>query len=53
MDQLDDEILVMFIEDSREHLGNIETALMDMERHGADIDEELVNTVLQQLQLVL
>ncbi|EKO41079.1 MAG: chemotaxis protein histidine kinase-like protein [Solidesulfovibrio magneticus str. Maddingley MBC34] len=47
MDQLDDEILVMFIEDSREHLGNIETALMDMERHGADIDEELVNTVFR------
>ena len=38
MDQLDDEILVMFIEDSREHLGNIETALMDMERHGAAAD---------------
>jgi HPt (histidine-containing phosphotransfer) domain-containing protein len=47
MDQLDDEILVMFIEDSREHLGNIEAALMDMERHGADIDEELVNTVFR------
>ncbi len=47
MDQLDDEILVMFIEDSRDHLANIETALMDMDRHGADIDEELVNTVFR------
>ena len=47
MDQLDDEILSMFIEDSSEHLANIETALMDMERHGADIDEELVNTVFR------
>ena len=47
MDQLDDEILAMFIEDSRDHLGNIETALMDMDRHGADIDEELVNTVFR------
>lgn len=47
MDQLDDEILAMFIEDSRDHLSNIETALMDMERHGADIDEELVNTVFR------
>ena len=47
MDQLDDEILAMFIEDSSEHLANIEAALMDMERHGADIDEELVNTVFR------
>ncbi|MFP5259996.1 MAG: Hpt domain-containing protein [Acidobacteriota bacterium] len=47
MDQMDDEILAMFIEDTREHLANIESALMDMERHGADIDEELVNTVFR------
>lgn len=47
MDQMDDEIMVMFVEDSREHLGDIESALMDMERGGADIDEELVNTVFR------
>ncbi|MHC1790755.1 Hpt domain-containing protein [Solidesulfovibrio sp.] len=47
MDQMDDEILSMFIEDTREHLANIETALMDMDRGGADIDEELVNTVFR------
>jgi two-component system chemotaxis sensor kinase CheA len=47
MDQMDDEILAMFIEDTREHLANIESALMDMDRHGADIDEELVNTVFR------
>ncbi|KHK01411.1 Hpt domain-containing protein [Desulfovibrio sp. TomC] len=47
MDQMDDEILAMFIEDTREHLANIETALMDMDRLGADIDEELVNTVFR------
>ena len=47
MDQMDDEILAMFIEDTRDHLANIETALMDMDRHGADIDEELVNTVFR------
>jgi two-component system, chemotaxis family, sensor kinase CheA len=47
MDQLDDEIMTLFVEDSREHLGNIEAALMDMERDGADIDEELVNTVFR------
>ena len=47
MDQMDDEIMTMFVEDTREHLGNIESALMDMERGGADIDEELVNTVFR------
>ena len=47
MDQMDDEILSMFIEDSREHLGNIEAALMDMERRGPDIDPELVNMVFR------
>jgi HPt (histidine-containing phosphotransfer) domain-containing protein len=47
MDQMDDEILAMFIEDTRDHLANIEAALMDMDRHGADIDEELVNTVFR------
>jgi two-component system chemotaxis sensor kinase CheA len=47
MDQMDDEILGLFVEDAREHLGNIEAALMDMERGGADIDEELVNMVFR------
>lgn len=47
MDQMDDEILTLFVEDSREHLGDIEAALMDMERDGADIDEELVNKVFR------
>ncbi len=47
MDQMDDEIMAMFVEDTREHLADIETALMDMERTGADIDEELVNKVFR------
>lgn len=47
MDQMDDEIMTMFVEDTREHLADIETALMDMERGGADIDEELVNKVFR------
>ena len=47
MDQMDDEIMTMFVEDTREHLGDIESALMDMERDGADIDEELVNKVFR------
>ncbi|WP_300159120.1 Hpt domain-containing protein [Solidesulfovibrio sp.] len=47
MDQMDDEIMAMFVEDTREHLADIESALMDMERDGADIDEELVNKVFR------
>jgi chemotaxis protein histidine kinase CheA len=47
MDQMDDEIMTMFVEDTREHLGDIESALMDMERDGADIDEELVIKVFR------
>lgn len=47
MDQMDDEIMSMFVEDTREHLGDIESALMDMERDGAAIDEELVNKVFR------
>lgn len=47
MDQMDDEIMTLFVEDSREHLADIESALMDMERGGADIDEELVNKVFR------
>jgi two-component system chemotaxis sensor kinase CheA len=47
MDQMDDEIMAMFVEDTREHLADIEAALMDMDRAGADIDEELVNKVFR------
>ncbi len=47
MDGMDDEIMTMFVEDTREHLADIESALMDMERDGADIDEELVNKVFR------
>jgi two-component system chemotaxis sensor kinase CheA len=47
MDNMDDEIMAMFVEDTREHLGDIEACLMDMERDGADIDEELVNKVFR------
>ncbi|WP_246288072.1 Hpt domain-containing protein [Desulfolutivibrio sulfoxidireducens] len=44
---MDDEIMALFVEDTREHLGDIESCLMDMERGGADIDEELVNKVFR------
>jgi len=47
MDQMDDDIMAMFVEDTREHLADIESCLMDMEHGGADIDEELVNKVFR------
>ncbi|KUG27500.1 signal transduction histidine kinase chea [hydrocarbon metagenome] len=47
MESMDDEIMTMFVEDTREHLGDIEACLMDMEHDGADIDEELVNKVFR------
>jgi two-component system, chemotaxis family, sensor kinase CheA len=47
MNRMDDEIMSLFVEDCREHLCDIEAALMDMERDRADIDEELVNKVFR------
>ncbi len=42
-----DEILQMFIEDTKEHLDDIEANLMDMELAGANIDEETVNKIFR------
>ncbi len=44
---LDDEVLQMYIEESREHLADIETDLLSIEKRGADIDEEIVNKVFR------
>lgn len=41
----DDETLQMYLEESIEHLADIETDLLAIEEGGADIDEELVNKV--------
>ena len=43
----DDEILQGFIEESLEHLADIETDLLTIEEGGADIDVELVNKVFR------
>ncbi|MFT5698055.1 MAG: two-component system chemotaxis sensor kinase CheA [Desulforhopalus sp.] len=43
----DDEILAGFIEESLEHLADIETDLLTIEDAGADIDEDLVNKVFR------
>ncbi|MDH3347930.1 MAG: chemotaxis protein CheW [Desulfobulbaceae bacterium] len=43
----DDEILQGFIEESLEHLADIENDLLTIEEAGADIDEDLVNKVFR------
>lgn len=43
----DDEILQGFIEESLEHLADIENDLLSIEEAGADIDEDLVNKVFR------
>jgi len=44
---MNDETLITYLEESREHLADIETNLLNIEDGGADIDEELVNTVFR------
>jgi two-component system, chemotaxis family, sensor kinase CheA len=44
---MDDEILDMFLEDTREHLADIETDILDIEEGGPDFDPELVNKVFR------
>jgi two-component system chemotaxis sensor kinase CheA len=44
---LDDETLQFYVEESREHLSDIETDLLAIEQGGAEIDEELVNKVFR------
>jgi len=43
----DDETLQMYIEESLDHLSNIENDLLLIEEAGADINEELVNNVFR------
>jgi two-component system, chemotaxis family, sensor kinase CheA len=47
MTVMDDETLKMYVDESREHLANIETDLLAIEERGADIDDELVNKVFR------
>ena len=43
----DDETLKLYVEESLEHLADIENDLLAIEEAGADIDEELVNKVFR------
>jgi len=47
MSMMDDETLQMYVEESREHLENIENDLLAIEEAGENIDEELVNKVFR------
>ena len=44
---MEDNILAMFLEDTKEHLADIETDLLDIEEAGPDYDPELVNKVFR------
>lgn len=43
----DDELVLEYLAESREHLATIETDLLQIEQGGADIDEQLVNRVFR------
>ncbi len=44
---LDDEILQIYVEESRDHLSDIEKDLLTLEQGGAQIDEQLINKVFR------
>jgi two-component system chemotaxis sensor kinase CheA len=44
---LDDDLILEFLAESREHLANIENDLLSIEQAGAAIDEKLVNRVFR------
>ncbi|NLA74909.1 MAG: histidine kinase, partial [Deltaproteobacteria bacterium] len=47
MSMQDDETLRLYVEESIEHLADIENDLLSIEKDGADINEELVNKVFR------
>jgi two-component system chemotaxis sensor kinase CheA len=47
MSMQDDETLRLYVEESIEHLADIENDLLAIEKDGADINEELVNKVFR------
>ncbi len=44
---MDDELLVLFINESREHLATIEADLLSIEEAGSEADHELINKVFR------
>ncbi len=52
MDNQDREILGEFVSESREHLADIESDLLAMEKAGDDVDDELINRVFRAIHTV-
>jgi len=48
----DDELLQMFIEESKEHMEGIEADFLDIEEMGAEIDPDLVNKVFRAIHSI-
>ncbi|MCB2181029.1 MAG: chemotaxis protein CheW [Desulfobulbaceae bacterium] len=44
---IEDEILQMYIQESKEHLEDIETDLLEIEQQGENVDEDLINKVFR------
>ena len=52
MSGTEDEVLLIFLEESREHLAGIEEDLLAVEENGINIDQELVNRVFRAIHTV-
>ncbi len=50
--ELDESLVNDFIVESRDHLNNIEPALLDMEQQGAAVDSETVNLVFRAMHTI-
>ena len=48
----DAELLCEFVEEAREHLGDVEMQLLQIEAMGADVNDDLVNTVFRAIHSV-
>ncbi|MEM9645874.1 MAG: Hpt domain-containing protein, partial [Planctomycetota bacterium] len=48
----DTELLAEFVEEARDHLGSVEMQLLQIEALGADINDDLVNTVFRAIHSV-
>jgi two-component system, chemotaxis family, sensor kinase CheA len=49
---MDDELLTDFIQEARDHLGDIESQLLKIEVLGDDFDDDLVNTVFRAIHSI-
>lgn len=52
MSDTDDEVLQLFLEESREHLEDIESDLLTIEEQGENVDPELVNQVFRAIHTI-